>query len=306
MFHVGELELVLWKNDKDHDNYSTTINICRHMGSKLDNARITSKGALKCPYHGLEYKRENGGDVIGQTMLHEGKLFWSYKPTQEKPESVPFFDNTQYVTTFLEVEMPCSLQDSAYNTMDLLHPEFVHNNLFGFGNSIPPKNVKFYQYGNATHRNPSIGLSFDYFSKSIVTRGFTQTDNYHLFSYPSFSWSRVSFKKNHLIIGVNLLPTGNKKTKWFVTVCHNFYKNPLEKRILKLMAASILTQDFCQMRNQATESELKRALLFGKTFENEEPVLWLNRYFTEHYQYVTIQDCVELYEDFMRHNDIYR
>ena len=56
-------------------------------------------------------------------------MFWSYKPTQEKPESIPFFNSPDYETSFLEVEMSCSLQDSAYNTMDLLHPEFVHNNL---------------------------------------------------------------------------------------------------------------------------------------------------------------------------------
>lgn len=64
------------------------------------------------------------------------------------------------------------------------------------------------------------------------------------------------------------------------------------------MATSILAQDFCQMKNQAAESELKRSVLFGKKFENEEPVLWLNRYFTENYRYVDMNDCVELYNDF--------
>ena len=325
-FCVGDLELVLWKNNPSLDTFSTTLNICKHMGSRLDNAQITKKGCLKCPYHGLEYNAENPRDVIGKTVLHEGKIFWSYQPTQEKPYSIPFFNSPQYATSFLEMEMPCSLQDSAYNTMDLLHPEFVHNNLFGFGSTIPPRNVQFYNYDNYTHRSPSIGLSFDYYSKSFVTRGFTHTDNFHLFVYPSFTWSRVSFPKmimpnacaaslkapkdskfrfktsdkNHLIISVNFLPTGVKQTKWFVTICHNFYKNPFEKRFLQLMALSILTQDYCQMKNQAVETDLKQAVLFGKKFENEDPVLWLNRYFTEQYKYVDMTDCVELYEDFLR------
>jgi hypothetical protein len=182
--------------------------------------------------------------------------------------------------------------------MDLLHPEFVHNNIFGFGNSIPPTNVKYYNWKKKTESESPIGLSFDYYSKSFVTRGFTHTKNFHLFVYPSFSWSRVSFQNNHLFIGVNLLPTGMKKTKWFITIRHNFYKTPLQKQLMKIMAASILTQDYCQMLNQAAESDLKQAVLFDKTFEKEEPVLQIHRLFTENYKYVDAKDCVELYEHF--------
>ena len=297
-FNVGDLSLILWKNDKEKDSFSSTINICKHMGSKLDHSQITKDGCLKCPYHGLEYSSENKKDVIGKTILHEGKLFWSYKPLKNKPEYIPFYNHPNYEKSFLEIEMPCSLQDSAYNTMDLLHPEYVHNNLFGFGNSIPPKNVIFYDYNNTQNITPNIGLSFDYYSKSIVTKGFTQTDNFHLFVYPSFSWSRVSFEKNHLYIGVNLLPTGIKKTKWYITVCHNFYKKSWEKQMLKMMAVSILTQDYIQMKNQAIETNLKKAILFNKKFENEEPVLRLNRYFTDCYKYVDMNDCVNLYDDY--------
>ena len=34
--NIGELPLVIWKNPKTN-NLLSTINICKHMGSKLDN-----------------------------------------------------------------------------------------------------------------------------------------------------------------------------------------------------------------------------------------------------------------------------
>ena len=40
-----------------------------------------------------------------------------------------------------------------------------------------------------------------------------------MYLYPSFSWSKVSFHKNNLIIGVNLLPLENKKTRWYASGC---------------------------------------------------------------------------------------
>jgi Icc-related predicted phosphoesterase len=98
--------------------------------------------------------------------------------------------------------MDCSLKDSAFNTMDLRHPEYVHSGLFGFGNNIPPKNIKHFFYSK-----DKVGLSFDYVSKSNIQalNGNTKfTKNYHMYIYPSFSWSKVSFDESkHLIIGGN-------------------------------------------------------------------------------------------------------
>ena len=53
--NVGELPLIVWKHD---NKYYSTINICKHMGSKLDNAEITPSGCLKCQYHGFENKKD--------------------------------------------------------------------------------------------------------------------------------------------------------------------------------------------------------------------------------------------------------
>lgn len=292
-FKIGELSLVAWKNHSQKNEYSTTWNICKHMGSKLGQAKITTGGCLKCPYHGYEYNRGNPTDIIGKTICQDGKIFWSYDPLTETPPTVPFSKNRHFETSHIEVEMPCSLPDSAYNTMDLLHPEFVHNNAFGFGNSIPPKNIQNYAWNK--NGLSHIGMSFDYYSNSFVTRGISHTQNYHQYVYPSFTWSRVSFLKNHLFIGVHFLPTETRKTKWFITLRHNFYKNPIEKPLLKMMATSILTQDYFQMINQSEESEMKKAILFSKTFDNETPVLRLHKLFTENYKFPDLQDSLELY-----------
>lgn len=290
-FNVGELPLILWK--KNDDTLSSVLNICKHMGSTLNNAKITNKGCLKCQYHGFEYE-EN--DFFGKTIIHEGKIFWAYKPTIKKPYSVPFFYNKQYEKSFLEVEMPCSLQDAAYNTMDILHPAYVHNNLLGFGNNIPPTNIKNFYYKSD---KKMVGLSFDYSATSLATIGTNYTKNFHMYRYPSFTWSRVTTNKNnHLIIAVNLLPVGVKKTKWFVTICHNYFKNPIEKKILKLMAISILSQDYLQMTNQYLENNLKKEVLFDKNFDNEEIVLWLNNFFYKNYEYIDMEECIKLYKNF--------
>ena len=39
--NIGELPLVLWKG-RNEKEWITTLNICKHMGSQLDNGIITS------------------------------------------------------------------------------------------------------------------------------------------------------------------------------------------------------------------------------------------------------------------------
>jgi nitrite reductase/ring-hydroxylating ferredoxin subunit len=283
--NIGELPLVLWKSN---DEWITALNICKHMGSKLDNGLITTSGCLKCRYHGLEFSKE---ERFGETVEHEGKIFWSYCPDKKTPPKIPFFYNKNYETTFLQVDMEASLQDSAYNTMDLRHPEYVHKG--AFGSIIPPVNIKQYKYKDR------IGLAFDYQSNPIMKKlneNTRTTHNFHMYLYPSFTWSRVSFNDKHLIIAVNLLPLKNKKTRWFVTICHNYYKTPFQQNILKGLAGLILSQDYLQMKNQYPENKLKSAVLFNHIFKDEEVILWLRSQFSE-YKFPDIDVCLDLYND---------
>lgn len=288
---IGDLPLVVWK---EKEKWISAINICKHMGSKLDTSTIKN-GCLKCPYHGLEYNYE---DRIGETIEHNGKIFWAYKPGSENPPSVPFYNNPQYTKSFIQIDMEASLSDSAYNTMDIRHPEYVHNKFIGFGSTIPPKNVKCHEYLH----NSQIGLSFDYISNKMMKTlndNTKMTTNYHMFKYPSSSWSRVSFDDKHLIIGVNLLPLENKKTRWYVTLCHNYYTTGIGKEFMKFLANSILHQDYDQMKNQYNENKLKKHILFNHIFKDEEIMIKLNGLFHD-YQYPDIDSAFELYQDYSK------
>jgi phenylpropionate dioxygenase-like ring-hydroxylating dioxygenase large terminal subunit len=290
---IGDLPLVIWK-DRAQNRLISAINICKHMGSALDNGKITKSGCLKCMYHGLEFSYE---DRFGEVVEHEGKIFWAYKPTRKIPYQIPFFYHSDYETSFLEIDMDCSLTDSAYNTMDLRHPEYVHNQLVGFGNTIPPENIKYYTYKSDPRR---VGLSFDYSSNRVmrtINDNVRKTNNFHMYIYPTFTWSKVTFEKKHLIIGVNLLPLEKKKTRWYITLNHNYYKSNMGKEFMKILATTILSQDYIQMKNQYPENALKSEVLFNYKFKDEEPILYLKDMFSD-YQYPDIDNCVELYKDY--------
>lgn len=289
---IGDLPLVVWKDNKG--NLQSAVNICKHMGSSFDEGKIKD-GCLTCPYHGLKYTEK---DSIGKTIEHEGKIFWSYKPETNKPDMIPYFNNKDYEKSYIEIDMECSMTDSAYNTMDLKHPTYVHSGLIGFGNNNPPKNIKDHYYKD----DKMIGLSFDYMSNNIIktiNKNTKDTRNYHMFKYPAFSWSRVTFKKtNHLLIGVNILPIAEKKTRWYITILHNYLKNNfVEKNFMKSMAMTILLQDQNQMKNQYEENILKKKILFSHQFKDEEPIIRLKKLF-ENYTYPDIYACVDLYRDY--------
>lgn len=291
--NIGELPLVVWKIP-NKNKFATTINICKHMGSKLDNGDITNDGCLKCKYHGLENTFE---ERFGETIEYQGKLFWSYNSSYPKPLSLPFFNNNKFQISYLEIDMDCSLKDSAYNSMDLRHPEYVHGGLFGFGNNIPPKNIKHYKYSDK-----KIGLSFDYISNKNVQKLNSNThftNNFHMYEYPTFTWSKVSFDRNkHLIIGVNFLPLEEKKTRWYVTVCNNYFTNNIQNEFLKLLAYIILRQDLKQMENQHKDDLLKEEIMFSHIFKDEEIMIWLKKMF-DSYNYPNMLNCVQLYRNYV-------
>ena len=288
--NIGELPLVVWK-DKYTGEIISRINICKHMGSRLDTGKVTLDGCLKCPYHGLEHSRE---DSFGKVIEHEGKIFWAHKPVHPRPYSVPFYKNPNFVHSFIQVDMDCSLIDSALNTMDLRHPEYVHGGIFGFGNNVPPKNIAQIKYSPQR-----VGLTFDYASKlsiSKLNQDTTHTKNFHMYLYPTFSWSKVTFNRdNHLIIGVNLQPLAPKKTRWYITVCNNYMTNPIQTQFVNMLASTILGQDYVQMRKQYPDNELKRAILFEHVFPNEEAVIWVKDMLCD-YKYPDFKVCVDLYE----------
>lgn len=300
--NIGDLPLVTWMNPVTN-KLTTMINICKHMGSKLNNAKVIDTGCLKCQYHGLEFSNL---DKFGETVEHEGKIFWAYSPKNKTPYNVPFYNNKDYETSCIQIDMDGSLPDSAYNSMDLRHPEYVHGNIFGFGSSIPPVNIKQYLYSYKNKITDRVGLSFNYKSNRVISainnnKGLSH--NFHMYIYPSFSWSKVTFNNDHLIIGLNLLPLAENKTRWFVTICHNYKKSDFGKNLMKMLASTILGQDRIQMANQHKEDPLKKAMLFDYIFKDEEVIEWLHTMFQE-YKYPSIEMCAELYRQARQANQL--
>jgi len=289
VFNIGELPLVTWFNNSIP---LTTINICKHMGSKLDTGKIISNGCLQCPYHGLEHSDKHS---FGETMIFEGRLWWSYNPLNKNPPATPFYNNKKFATTMIKLDIDANIVDCAFNTMDLNHPAFVHNNIFGFGSNIPPENIKTFKYNDN-----KIGLGFTYKSNSNLVhfkKGLKYSRNFHIYEYPYTSWSRVTLPNGeHLIVNVNLLPIGPNKTRWFVTLKYNYWnKYPFEKLFMEFAARCILFQDKLQLSKQALENGLKRMVLYQHSFDNDNHVEELREMFKK-YEYPDMIHVTRLYE----------
>jgi len=287
-YNVGDLPLVLWFNKTNQP--VTTINICKHMGSKLDTGTIKN-GCLKCPYHGLEHTHHN--DAFGSTIVFQDKLWWSYNPYHKKPPSVPFYNNKNFETTVIKVEVNANIVDCAFNTMDVNHPAYVHNNVFGFGSNSPPTNLKTIKYNDK-----KLGVTFNYKSNSNIVhlkRELKTSKNFHMYEYPYTTWSRVSLPTNeHLIVCVNMLPIEADKTRWIVTLKHNFWnKSDLEKKLMEFAANCILFQDQQQMSKQAPDNFLKHVVMHKVVLENEEHLSDYKKMFRE-YKYPSMIDVIKL------------
>lgn len=288
-YNIGELPLVTWF-DNDNKPHST-INICEHMGSKLDEGKIHN-GCLKCPYHGLSYDETK---TFGDTIVFQDKLWWSYEPIKEHPPSIPFYNNKNFETSFIKVDVDASVKDCILNTMDINHPEFIHNNIFGFGSNFPPTNIKTIYYPD---KDMKIGLSFNYKSTSKLAKlkkELHQSANFHIYDFPYTSWSRVSLPtKEHLYVNVNMLPLTKNKTRWLVTLKHNYWKTNVEKHFMKFAANCILYQDQQQMNRQANESILKNLIINKTELNNEDHIAPINK-MLDNYRYPSNEMVIMLY-----------
>ena len=99
-FNIGKLPMILWY-DNDNNSILSTINICKHLGSKLDNG-IINNGCLHCPNHYISY---NHSDKIGNIKVSNGLLWWSYKSYSKNPP-LNFKNNlNNYYKTYIDVNV---------------------------------------------------------------------------------------------------------------------------------------------------------------------------------------------------------
>lgn len=285
-FNVGEIPLIGWKTE--NNSYISTLNICKHMGSTLNDGKIKNN-CLVCPYHGLKYDKTNN---YGEIISYDDKLWWAYNPVKKTPNKFPFHNSSNYKTQIIEIVMNEELPYCMYNSMDINHAEYIHSGIFGFGSENPIKKYK--EYINER----IIGVSFKYFIKTNLKILNTNipleeyTYNYHEFIYPYTTWSVVHHgKKNKLVIGVNMLPIDKYKTKWTVTVRDNYMNTNLRKKMLEIATNVILSQDKIQFDRQSTNELLKKEFCFKKELKFEEHFKYMNKQF-ENYKYPELKDFI--------------
>jgi phenylpropionate dioxygenase-like ring-hydroxylating dioxygenase large terminal subunit len=256
------------------------------MGSKLDHGKV-SNGCLVCPYHGIHH---GANDVFGKTMVFEDKLWWSYEPSTNKPSPMPYYKNKDFKTIMFTIDMDASIRDCIYNTLDMHHYGYIHNNLLGH-TKLYSTEYKFTKLPKKICMNYKYMTSpYDYFS------------NYQIMNYPYKSTAIISlFNKERLVVDVNMLPLSSNKTKWIVTLKHNFWNSYVQKLKIELIIKYLLLQDKIQMSKQASENMLKRKMMNKYVLKNEEHFKELNKMF-KNYEYPDMISVMRLYN---YHNNIF-
>ena len=285
-FNVGDIPLVAWKTEDN--SIISTLNGCKHLGSSLDGGWIEND-CLVCPYHGIKH---TNADSCGTIIDYDNKLWWSYDPIDKLPPIIPY-EGYEYVTNYMKIDMDESLPFCAYNSMDLNHPEFIHNGIQGFGSSEVPSNFNTYIYPKGR-----VGITFNYVAKdNIKTFNYDAnigniTNNYNQFIYPSTTWSRVSANRNMIIVGVSMTPLKKNKTRWYVTVKHNYMNDVFGENLVKVMTMMILNQDKEQFKRQIKNEFLKDYMTLKKVLKHDDPIVHMHNMFSG-YKYPSIEDFID-------------
>jgi phenylpropionate dioxygenase-like ring-hydroxylating dioxygenase large terminal subunit len=258
------------------------------MGSRLDHGSI-SNGCLACPYHGI---RHTSSDAFGTTMVFEDKLWWSYSPSKAKPPATPYHKNKNFNTIMFTLEMDANVKDCIYNTLDINHFGFIHNNLFGQKHIVPN------EYKYTKHANDKLSLKYNYKTNTNMMNIKSDLDdfqNYQIFQYPYTSTAIVSLaNKDKLVIDINMTPSAPNKTKLIVTLKHNFWKSYVQRIKLDLVIKYILHQDKRQMSKQALDNMLKKKHMNKYILRNEEHFKELNKMF-KNFEYPDMISVMRLY-----------
>ena len=292
-FNVGELPLVSWFNKSETDianSVVTTVNICKHAGSRLDNGKILDDGCMACPYHGLKIGKN---DAFGKTMIYQDKLWWAYEPKQTKPPSIPYYNNKKFATTSFTLFMDANFRDCIFNTFDIHHFAHVHSNILG--TLEPPKNYNF-----KVLSDDKLMVSYKYKTNKNIAKIKSNLDvfnNIQIFQYPYTSSSILSLSSNNekLVVDVNMLPVSQNRTKWIITLKHNFWTSYFDRLKVDLVLKYILSQDQYQMSKQFEEGSLKQKMMNKVMFRNEDHFRYLNKIY-KNYKYPDMYSAMQLYE----------
>lgn len=187
IYNIGKLPMILWY---DNNKPLATINICKHLGAKLDNG-IINDGCLHCPNHFTSY---NTSDTIGSIISKNGLLWWSYKSYNKSPPTTFKTTTTKIHQTFLDINV---------NLINVIL-EFIYSNN---KTKIKFRNNKFFfteQLYNAEHR---FFYKYPYYLKGSINNKINYTINF------------IPLEENKTRLFINF--ENNIDTKMFI----NYYLN---------------------------------------------------------------------------------
>lgn len=292
-YNIGELPLVTWFNDSKP---ITTLNICKHMGSKLHEGHVSNDGCLSCPYHGIKH---SASDTFGQTIVFEDKLWWSYNAVSKTPPVTPFWKNKNYNTIMFTMLMNANIQDCIFNTLDINHFAYIHDNLFG--KKLPPVEYNYQKLKNKLIMHYKYNMNTNI---ELLKSGQKNFHNFQIFSFPFTSTAILSLNdKERLVINLNLRPIEPNKTMWVVTLKHNFWKSYFAKVKLDLIMKYILHQDQTQMSKQASDNMLKKSMFYKLKLKNEDHFQELVKMFRA-YEYPDMISVMRLYNYHNHHKSL--
>jgi len=98
-YNIGKLPMVLWYNNNNEP--LSTINICKHLGAKL-NTGFINDGCLHCPNHLSKY---NNTDTVGKLISKNGLLWWSFKSYTKEPPAIFQKDNNNIHHSFVDINV---------------------------------------------------------------------------------------------------------------------------------------------------------------------------------------------------------
>lgn len=233
VYNIGKLPLVLWHNNKN-DPYST-INICKHLGAKLDTG-IINNGCLICPNHLTKY---NESDAIGNVISKNGLLWWSFKSNTKNPPSIFNNNSSNFHQVFVDINV--NLVNVVLEFIYSINKNKIKNvkNKFFFTESLY----------NSEHR---FFYKYPYYLKGSINRKINYVINF----------TPLEENKTRLYITIN----NNIDTKIFINY---FLNNKLHN--LKNYDNNNYLKYLIVLKNENTHNYMKKIyLLFDKySFPNE-------------------------------------
>jgi nitrite reductase/ring-hydroxylating ferredoxin subunit len=158
VFNIGKLPMVLWYDKNDP---IATLNICKHLGAKLDNA-IINNGCLHCSNHLTGY---NQTDALGKVISKNGMLWWSFKSYTRNP-----------ISNFKKEEKKLDIHhiDINVNLLNVIL-EFVHSNNKIKARARKNKFLFYEKLFNAEHR---FYYKYPYYLKGSINNKINYTINF--------------------------------------------------------------------------------------------------------------------------------